>query len=115
MVKRSLRIVVLVSAGLACSEAYAGYLVSDATVTHVANTAGNTPALFVVQVSGGTGPCANGATIWITFPLSAAADADAYKRAYAAAMTALVTGMRVSIYNYANDNCDGASYIDLFY
>ena len=96
-----------------CAEANAGYLVSNATITHVANTAGNY-SVFVVQVAGGTGPCANGATIWITFPVSAAPDADTHRRAYSAAMTALVTGMHVSIYNYTNDNCDGASYIDLF-
>ncbi len=100
--------------GLIAAEAHAGYLVSNATITHVVNTAGNYQ-VFAVQVAGGSGPCSNGATLWITFPLASAADADAHRRAYAAAMTALVTGMHVSIYNYANDNCDGASYIDLFH
>jgi hypothetical protein len=101
---------ILVAACLFCANAQAAYFVSNATITRAANTAGNYP-VFAVQVAGGTG----GTTLWMTFPVSAAPDVDAHRRAYAAAMTALVTGMRVSIDNYASDNCDGASFIDLFY
>ena len=111
--RRLLSAVVCAIAAMTCAQANAGYLVSNATITHVANTAGNYP-VFAVQVAGGTGPCSNGATTWIQFPVASGADVDQHRRAYAAAMTALVTGMHVSIYNYTNDNCDGASYIDLF-
>jgi hypothetical protein len=46
--------------------------------------------------------------------LSAAPDADTHRRAYAAALTALSLGLRVTVYNYSGDACDGASYIEVY-
>jgi hypothetical protein len=92
--------------------AKAGYLVQEAKVTRVANTSSN-QAMFVVWVVGGTGTCAMTAGRWIAFPLSSAVDADVHKRAWSAALLALSSGMNVTIYNYANDDCYGASYIEI--
>lgn len=36
-----------------------------------------------------------------------------HKRAYAAALAALTTGMTVRVHNYQNNTCDSASYIEL--
>jgi hypothetical protein len=47
------------------------------------------------------------------FHVATAPDRDTHKRAYAAALLAPTTRMTVAIYNYANNNCDGASYIEL--
>jgi hypothetical protein len=66
---------------------------------------------FAVAVSGGTGPCTGG--VWITFPASAAPDLEAHKRAYSAALVALTTAMKVTNYNYNDNNCAGASYIEV--
>lgn len=93
----------------AAASANAGYLVQNGTITRVYNTSNNQNA-FAVNVQGGTGPCTS--TV-IVFPLSAAADADTHKRAYAAALMAFAMGLQVSIYNYTNDTCTIASYIDV--
>lgn len=113
MCLRLSQLLMVISFGLlVCESAQAGYIVVGATVTHVSSTNGNNQA-FQVQVAGGTGPCANATGSWVIFPLSAAADADAHKRAYAAALLALTTGMRVTFVNYSNDSCNGASYVDI--
>lgn len=104
---------ITLAACLFSANAYAGYIVVGATVTHISSTNGNNQS-FQVQVAGGTGPCTNGTGMWVVFPLSAAPDADTHKRAYAAAMLALATGMRVTLYNYSDDGCTGASYVDVY-
>jgi hypothetical protein len=89
--------------------ATAGSLVTNATITKILDTSGN-QTQFAIVVSGGTGPCAN--TV-IYFPVGAAVDVDTHKRAYAAALLALATGMRISAWNYTGNNCEGAAYIDV--
>jgi hypothetical protein len=87
----------------------AGDLVIDGTVTKVANTSSNLTN-FAILVSGGSlNICAPG---WINFPVSAAADVEVHKRAYANALLALATGARVRVHNYAGSTCE-ASYIEL--
>jgi hypothetical protein len=112
MWQRMLSIIAIALATGFCAQANAGLLASGATISHLANTS-NDSTTFALQLVGGSGPCTGG-TIWIWFPVSAAADADAHKRAYATAMMAIATGLRVSIHNYTNDNCDGASYIEVY-
>jgi Family of unknown function (DUF5992) len=99
---------VAVIALLLGTTAQAGYLITDATITDVYNTASNQTS-FAVAVQGGSGPCSGSANI--VFPLSAAPDADTLKRAYAAALMAFALGLHVSIHNYSSDACTGASYI----
>jgi Family of unknown function (DUF5992) len=89
--------------------AHAGYVIQGATIVNVGSTNGNA-AQFHVVVTGGAGPCV-GQTI--LFHISNAPDADTHKRAYAAALLALAMGYRVNIYNYTDNNCAGASYIDI--
>lgn len=87
-----------------------GDLVTGGRVVRVANT-GNNSSVFSVEVAGGSqNLCANG---WITFPVSAASDPEIHKRAYAAALVALTTGMPVRVHNYHSNSCDAASYIEL--
>src|SRR5262249_37752118 len=109
-VKHLIRSAALVCTIALSSTASAGYLVIGAAITKIENTYSN-QASFVVNVQGGTGPCAGTYTI---FPVSAAVDADAHKRAYAAAMMAFAMGMRVSIFNYTDDSCSGAAYISVY-
>ena len=96
----------LAVACLVASIANAGQLVDNALITEIANTSSNQDQ-FSVKVSGGGGLCANR---HIHFPASATQDAI-YKRAYAAALSAMATKTKVKIHNYASDDCDGASYI----
>lgn len=113
MFTQSLRsILALAACGLCSANAQAGYIATGATIIRVSSTNGNT-ASFQVMVAGGTGPCTSESGTWVVFPLSAAPDADTHKRAYAAALLALTTGMPVVLYNYANDDCVGASYVDV--
>lgn len=93
------------------TSAVAGDLVMGGRIVRIANT-GNNLDVFSIEVSGGSlNLCGSG---WITFPVSASPNsADIHKRAYAAALTALTTGMTVRVYNYHNNSCDSASYIEL--
>ena len=94
----------------AVTPAKAGDLVIGGRVVRVANT-GNNASVFSVWVDGGSqNLCGSG---WITFPASAVTDPEIHKRAYAAALLALTTGMPVRVYNYQGDSCDAASYIEL--
>ena len=103
---------VCAACALFAANAQAGYIATGARVTHVSSTNGNT-ASFQVMVAGGTGPCTSESGTWVVFPLSAAPDADTHKRAYAAALLALTTGMPVILFNYSSDSCTGASYVDV--
>jgi hypothetical protein len=100
----------LVTLIAAFSTAHAGDLVVNGAVVRVANTGDNQP-VFSIQVSGGSPNLCGGG--WITFPVSAAADVEAHRRAYAAALLALSTGMNVRVYNYQSNSCDSAAYIEL--
>ena len=93
---------------LLAGTAHAGYLVQGATITEVANT-GSNQAKFTIRTTGGTGPCVG--STYIFFPASAAVDESSFSRAYAAALIALTTGMKVDILNYSSDSCDGAAFI----
>jgi hypothetical protein len=91
--------------------AVAGDLVVGGRIIRITNTGANMP-VFSIEVSGGsTNLCGSG---WITFPVSAAPDADTHKRAYAAALLALSTGLSVRVHNYQGSDCNSASYIELF-
>lgn len=80
------------------------WLVQGGTVTDVANTINDTDN-FAIRVTGGTtNLCSN----WITFPKAEAADPETHERAYATALTALTTGVKVNIYNYDDSSCDKA-------
>jgi hypothetical protein len=89
----------------------AGYLVQEAHISRVTSIADN-QSKFAVLVTGGVGPCAS---LWIEFPPSAAPDADAHKRAYAALLMAFASGMRITVFNYANDACTGGSYVEIYH
>ena len=104
---RSLSIAALVLA--LASESNAGDLVIGGTITKVANTSDNGTS-FSILVTGGTSSLCSS---WITFPLSAAADADTHKRAYAAALLALSTATPVRVHNYLGNNCNTASYLEV--
>lgn len=86
--------------------AAAEYLVTDATVVEIGNTAGNAD-LFYVETSGGAGPCANQQ---IRFKLSNAGSPEIFNRAFSMALTAYASGAKVSIYDYheIQSDCDHA-------
>lgn len=89
--------------------AYAGDLVSGATIVAVNNVSSNKDQ-FGIQIQGGEGVCANQG---ILFPSWKALDEGAYQRAYSAALTALTTGMKVKVHNYESDHCHAATQIRL--
>ncbi|WP_444894448.1 DUF5992 family protein [Microbulbifer sp. TRSA001] len=92
-----------------------GYIAQSVEITAVANTAANGMS-FTVKTANGNGLC-NGESI--TFPLSVAGNAgnneEIHSRAYAAALTALTTGKKVSIYSYEDSSvCNRAAFIEIF-
>jgi hypothetical protein len=88
---------------------FAGWSVSDAEVIQVINTSGNLKN-FTIVTTGGSGPCVGQ---YIQFPETDAANGAAHQRAYASALLALTTGMKVTVHNYFDDTCNRASFIQL--
>lgn len=69
-------------------------LLSGGKVVKIANTRGASDASFVILTQGGNGPCSNG---WIYFYPTGASTPEMQKRAYAAVMLAIATGMRIDV------------------
>lgn len=85
----------------------AGYVVYNATITAIESNVSNNQDKFVLHMEGGTGDCATR----VEFPIDASVSADAHKRTYSAALTALTTGLTVNVHNYEGNNCERASLI----
>lgn len=109
MFKRSASaFLVFLTASIACN---AGELVVDASILEVANT--NTgDASFAVKIQGGTGVCA-GSSVWIVFPEVRKASDASYNQAFAAALAALASDMKVRIHNFVDNSCGGATFISI--
>lgn len=90
-------------------ESFAGYIANSVTITNIANTASNRSE-FAIRTTGGTSLCDGQ---WIVFPALDASDTPAHQRAYANALLALTTGLKVNIYNYYDETCSRASFIEL--
>jgi hypothetical protein len=98
----------LVSCLLVVPSAKAGGMVlSDGLITSVTNTSGN-GSHFSVGISGGAGVCA-GRTL--RFSQSSAGNEEVFKRAYAAALTAISAGLLVDVYSYKSLTCTSPSWI----
>ena len=92
------------------NSANAGWVVRDATVIAVANTSNNENK-FGVKATGGSLNLCEGH--YVMFPASDAGSPEIHQRAFAAALTALTTGRKVTIHNYHDDTCVRASFIEL--
>ena len=90
--------------------ANAGELIKDATIVEVSNTSSGGPD-FAIILQGGTGVCASTTTALIKFPEPANQSDDSYKQAFSLALSALTTGMKVRVHNFADNSCAGASFI----
>ncbi|WP_353056635.1 MULTISPECIES: DUF5992 family protein [Vibrio] len=75
----------------------------------MANTSSNTDS-FAVSVKGGTGVC--GSTTRL-FPRNATTSSEVHRRAYSPALTAFSMGAKVTVHNYAGDDCKNAAYIKI--
>lgn len=90
--------------------ASAGELIKDTEIVMIGNTA-NGQDDFFIQTQGGTGPCAGTP---IVFPASAAPSKEYHARAYSLALAAFSMGnTKVRVYNFTNDFCSAASYIEM--
>ena len=90
--------------------ANAGEVVKDAEIVLVGNTA-NGQDDFFIRVQGGAGPCVDSL---IKFPRSAAATRELHDRAYSLALAAFAMGnKKVRVFNFVDDSCATASYIEM--
>lgn len=89
------------------------YIVTDAIVTKVGSTAGNGESFWVVAKHGQGSCVSQSSQVNVYFPRTAVNSEKIFDRAYAAALSALTTGKRVNIYNYADSSCDKAVAIEL--
>ena len=99
-------LIALLAAFAVTTSASADPLMVGSRIAKILNVRSANDASFVVQTEGGTGTCAGS---WIYFyPAgSSAAAAEAHKRAYAAVLMAMTTGMRVDIES-VDASCSGA-------
>jgi len=89
------------------------YIVSEAKLTKIGNTAGNGASFWVVAVNG-IGQCiTTGTQNNIYFPAQYAGNPEIFQRAYATALAAVASGKKVNIYNYTDGACDKAVAIEL--
>ncbi len=84
-----------------------GRVLTGGRITAVTNTTGNT-SVFTIKTIGGTGICANKG---IKFSQSSGKNEEVFKRAYAAALTAISAGLLVDVYTYGTLNCTTPSWI----
>jgi hypothetical protein len=89
---------------------FAGALVQDAKVVSVENTLNQDSNTFVVNISGGTGPCKDSLVYFF--------DGDAgglklHERAFEIALKALETGLSVDVHSHVNDSCQNATWIKI--
>ena len=92
------------------SVAFAGELVKGATILEVASSASNKD-VFYIQLSGGTGPCANGSII---FPAAKSQSKESHNQAFSIALAAVTSSRKVRVHNYENDSCYGANFIGIY-
>ena len=90
--------------------AFAGNLADQAIIKEVASSNGNGD-VFYLRLGGGTGPCAN---LSVDFPRSKSQSEQSYDQAFAIALAASMSGKRVQVYNYENDDCSGANFIRVY-
>jgi hypothetical protein len=89
----------------------AGDLVTNATIVKVTvrNAPGASDELMRIEVSGGSGMCANGDIIFKT-----TGDADRDNRMLSLATAAYLSGKKVRAYDYATtSDCAGADFISI--
>lgn len=91
------------------SASYAGELTTGAEIIKIGNSA-NGGGDFFITVKNGTGPCGH----HIIFPEAEAPSAQYHSRAYALALTAFTSGnTKVRVFNFKNESCTEASYIEM--
>jgi len=88
----------------------AGELVRDAVITEVASSSGNKD-VFYVKLKGGTGPCAGGSVL---FPANKSQSEQSYNQAFSIALAVAMSGKKIRIHNYSNNDCHGANFIGVF-
>lgn len=96
---------------LLSSTSFASDLVHSAKIHRLASSTDALTDNFYIQVTGGTGPCANGG---MTFERSAAPSDGFFNRMFAIAMLAYSTGStKVRVYTASGTNCDHATFIEI--
>lgn len=111
-------IIVLTAFALFSGQSQAGELVNGATIKGIANTNNNVPNMFVVYLTGGSGPCAGNSVSFQMAPLIGDTDTktsirEQFSRTYALALAAYTAGRKVTIHNYANSDCSGVLYLNV--
>lgn len=109
-VMRLLRQTILTCLVCMSCAANAGDLIVGGTITKISNTSSNLQNFAILVSGGSTNLCGSA---WINFPVSAVADVESHKRAYAIALVALTTGLTVRVHNYVDNTCNTAAYIEL--
>lgn len=104
----SLALIVLVSS--AASLSVAGDLALDSRVLEVTSTSNNRD-VFQVKLDGGRGPCANE---YVTFHSAKSQSEASYNQAFSIALAALMSGNRVRVHNYEDNECSGANFISIY-
>lgn len=88
----------------------AGELARDSRVVQVASSSNNRD-VFSVELEGGRGPCSNRS---VTFDAAKSQSEASYNQAFSIALAALMSGNRVRVHNYDDNECSGANFISVY-
>lgn len=91
------------------TQCVAGELVTASSILEVTNTNGGQE--FIVKVSGGSGICV--AQQYLIFQRARFASDAAYSQGFAAALTALATDKKITVFNFIDNVCGGGSAITI--
>ena len=107
-----LRITLVFIFALIANTTQAGWLVTEATIKEISNTAANYD-LFYIEVEGGNGLCANQQ---IRFPRSHVASDNVHQMGFSIALAAYMSGQKVKVYDYdeGNESCQGGDSIRIY-
>jgi len=93
-------------------KAVAGNLIENAVITKIASSSNGVSDDFFVAFSTGTGVCA--ATKYVVFPRSLAPSDHAFSRMYSTALAAFAAKKKVRVFAHNSDECNKASFIEIF-
>lgn len=109
--------IALMSLFLFSATSHAGWLIGSSpngvdfdssTVKGISSDWGNT-GNFAVLTEGGAGPCINQ---WIVFSKEKMSP-ETYRGSFEIAQMAFIHGFKVNIFNYTDNSCEGAEFIEL--
>lgn len=94
---------------------FCGQLITKATIVEIANTNNNGKDFAVFLENGSANiDCTGGSSRYrVVFPESKMQSEASYNQVFSIALAAYVSGDKVRVHNFENNDCDGANFISI--